>query len=66
MITLGMFGNLALLPMDNFTGVFERNKMKEYNVRTKATVLFTQNHLITSATNMVYFIYVSNHHCNKK
>lgn len=44
MITLRIFGNLVLHSIINFTGVFERNKMKEYNVMIKSTVLFTQNH----------------------
>ena len=66
MITLDMFANKALAPFIIFTGVFGALLMNEYKEMTKATVLFTDTHWMTSATNMLYFKYLSNFYKGKK
>ena len=66
MITLDMLLNEALPPFIIFTGVFGAILMKEYQKMTKATVLFTETHWMTSATNMLYFKYLSNFYKGKK
>ena len=40
--------------------------MKEYKGTTKAIVLFTDTHWMTSTTNMLYFKYLSNFYKGKK
>ena len=66
MITLDMHLNKALPPFIIFTGVFGALLMKKYKEMTKATVLFTDTHWMTSATNMLYFKYLSNFYKGKK
>ena len=66
MITLDMHLNKALPPFIIFTGVFGALLMKEYKEMTKATILFTDTHWMTSATNMLYFKYLSNFYKGKK
>ena len=63
MITLYMFANIALPLFIIFTGVFGTYLMNDI---TKATVLFTDTHWMTSATNMLYFKYLSNFYRGKK
>ena len=66
MITLDIFTNIVLPPFIIFTGVFGDLLMKEYKAITKATALFTETHWMTSATNMLYFKYLSNFNRGKK
>ena len=66
MITLDMHLNKALPPFIIFTGVFGALLIKEYKEMTKATVLFTDKHWMTSVTNMLYFKYLSNFYKGKK
>ena len=55
-----MFANIALPPVIIFTGVFGAYLMNEYKDTTKATVLVIDTHWMTSATNVLYFKYLSN------
>ena len=48
MITLYIFANIALPPFIIFTGAFGACLMKEYKDTTKATVLFTDTHWMTT------------------
>ena len=66
MITLDMHLNKALPPFIIFTGVFGALLMKKYKEMTKATVLFTDTHWMTSVTNMLYFKYLSKFYKEKK
>ena len=65
MITLDMFANIALPLFIIFTGVFGGILMNEYKDMTKAGVLFTDTHWMTSATNMEYSKYLSNFYQGK-
>ena len=47
-----MFANITLPPYIIFTAIFGAKLMKEYKDMTKATVLFTEIHWMTSAANM--------------
>ena len=60
MITLYMFAKITLPTSIIFTGFFGAYLMKEYKDMTKATVLFTDNHWMASATIMLYFKYLTN------
>ena len=51
-IILDMFANITLPPYIIFTAIFGAKLMKEYKDMTKATVLFTEIHWMTSAANM--------------
>ena len=66
MITLDILASIALPSFIIFTGVFSTLLMKEYKDMTKATVLFTVTHWMTSTTNMLYFKYLSNLYRGKK
>ena len=66
MITLDMSENIALSPFIIFTSVFSAILMNEYKYMTKATVLFTDTHWMTSATNILHFKYLSNLYRGKK
>ena len=66
MRTLDMFVNIVLPPVIIFTGVFSAYLTNECKDMTKATVLFTDTHWMTSATNMLYFKYLSNFYRGKK
>ena len=65
MITLGVFDNLVLPPMIIFTDVSDKISIQKYNDITKDTALFTQNHLIISTTDLIYFEYLSKYYPNK-
>ena len=65
MITLDVC-KYSIIPFIIFTGVFGSILMNEYNDMTKATVLFTDTYYMTSATNMLYFKYLSNFYRDKK
>ena len=60
MIRLDMFANIVLPPFILFISVFGTILMNEYKNMAKATVLFTDTHWMTSATNILYFKYLSN------
>ena len=65
-IILDMFTNIALLSFIILTGVSGTILMKKYKDITKRIVLFTNTHWMTSATNMLYFKYLSNFYRDKK
>ena len=60
MITLDMFANITVFLFIIFTIVFGTILINEYKYMTNPTVLFTNTHWMTSATNMLYFKYLSN------
>ena len=66
MITLDMLANIALSPFIKLTGIFGTLLIEEYKDMTKAIVLFTDTHWMTSATNILYFKYLSNFYWGKK
>ena len=65
MMTLDIFANIALPLFSIFTDVFCTKLIKEYKNKTKSTVLFTDTHRTTSATNMLCFKYFSNFYQGK-
>ena len=66
MIPLDMFANIVLPLVIILTGVFGAKLMEEYKDIIKSTVLFTETHWMTSATNMLYFKCLSNLYPGKK
>ena len=66
MRALDMFANITLPPFVIFIGVFCAYLLKQYKDVTNATVLFTDTHWMTSATNIIYFKYFSHFYRGKK